>query len=378
VRISIAERLRPFSHRPGTSFVLPGSALSLEIFPTLIRIFDLSEGMPDFKAEIILDLTGPIEGFTAVQDLENGSLRVFGESAQGYFRYIVKAVNEGKGITVTVEKAPTDAMLFTCVGRWDASTFLPVNAGETIVFPKSISLEEIKPCVITTSERLSLGNHKKQDWELVSRRLSFAEIFPLWHRLGQVVTKPASTELYGISLLLNHCKDIIAANTPDKLLPEFKKIFLVGFDGILSPRFLDTDYQGIDYPSVEISDIVQNKISALTLLTEGAKIIRSLFIQETENEIRLLPSLPPEFHCGRLTDTKCCKQGLLSLEWTKKSIRLVTFRALENQKLGFSFANHERKCRLRTSNKDKGIVYIPGTQIDIIAGQNYWFDNFER
>lgn len=378
MRITIAERLRPFSHLPGTSFVLPGSALSMEIFPTLFRIFDLSEGMPDLKAEIILDLNGPIEGFTAIQDLENGSLRVFGESAEGYFRYTVKAVNEGKGISVTVEKAPTGAMLFTCIGRWDPSKNLPVNAGETIVFPKSISSEEIKPCVLGSTERLSLGSHKKQDWELVSRRLSFAEIFPLWYRLGQVITQPASTELYGISLLLNHCKDIIAANTPDKILPEFKKIFLAGFNGMLSPRFLDNDHQGVDYPPVDVSYIIQNKLSSLTLLTEGARVIRSLFIQERDNEIQLLPSLPPEFHCGRLTDAKCGKQGLLSFEWTKKSIRLMTFSALEDQKIGFSFANHERKCRLRTSNKDKGVVYIPGTQIEIIAGQSYWFDNFER
>lgn len=374
MRITIAERLRPFSHLPGTSFVLPGSNLGLQIFPALIRVSDLSGELPVIMAEITLDLEGPMDGFTALQDLENGTLRVFGESSKGYFRYIVKALDEKRGIAVVIEKAPAHAIAVLCVGKWTSDKQSPILAGQTIIFSDKALSEEAKPCSFASLERLSLGSHKQQDWELVSRRLSFTEIFPVWFRLGQMVPEPVSKQLAGVSLFLNDCREAIKRNAPQKILVEFKKVFLAGFDGVLSPRLIDTNFQGISYPDFAF----QAEISAMTLLTEGAKLIRSLFIQEIENEIHILPSLPPEFHCGRLIDVKFGKQGALSFEWTKKSLRLMTFHALEDQKIAFFFSNHEKKCRLRNSTKDKGIVYIPGSQLEIIPGQNYWFDHFER
>jgi hypothetical protein len=340
VRIAIAERLRPFTHVPGTSFVLPGSSFNVEIFPACIRFND---------AEIALDIEGPVDGFTALQDLENGTIRVFGESQKGYFRYALEAIHEGKEIAISVEKPPANGIVF---------------AGADKTEPKIIFSDKAKSHSYASLERLSLGSHKKQDWELIMRRLSFTEIFPIWHRLGQMVPELSSNDR-----LFANCKEAIAANAPEKILSEFKKVFLAGFTGVLTPRLIDTDHHGINIPKIDFDQ---------TLLTEGKKLIRSLFVQEREKGIHILPALPPEFHCGRLVDAHCGKQGMLSLEWTKKSIRLMTFHALENQTITFWFADHERKCRLRSSNKDRGVDYIPGSPIEIAAGQDYWFDNFER
>lgn len=377
--ITIAERLRPFSHLPGTSFVLPGSSLNLQIYPTLIRVSDLSASTSTFLADITIDLEGPVDGFTSLLDLEKGNLHVFGNTARGYFRYFVKAVDEGQRIAIDIKKAPQNGIFFLCAGKWSLKTNASVHAGETIIFFNSTQVEassQVEPSSFVFSERLSLGSHKKQDWELILRRLSFADIFPIWHRLGQMISSPISPELAGVSELLIDCKKAIENRAPEKILSAFKKVFLAGFSGVLSPRLIDTEHQGIPYPELDLMS--HQKASAITLLKEGSKLIRSLFIHETANGIHVLPSLPPEFHCGRMIYAKCIKQGVISMEWTKKSVRSMTFQASENQISSFSFSNHERKCRLRHSNKDRGILYIPGSEIDIVAGQHYWFDNFER
>lgn len=377
MRLTIAERLRPFSHLPGTAFVVPGTSFSLEVFPAFIRVTDLSLTQPVVLAEISIDVSGPVEGFTVILDLENGSLGVFGTSADGYFRYSVRGVENGKGIVVAVEKSPANGVLFHSQGLWVSHNPSSIQPGGKIVFSERV-MEDVVPCQFTGLERLSLGSHKLQDWELVRRRLSFTEIFPLWFRAGQMVLQPASNELTGTALLLNDCREAIAANAPEKILAEFKKLFIAGFDGILSPRLVDSRHNGIKHHGNDFSEAPDAEASALVILTEGARLISSLFIQQEGNLIHILPSVPPEFHCGRFLDVKCGDGGLLSIEWTKKSIRCMGFIAHKDQKLAFTFSNHEKKCRLRTSTKDKGVTYIPGSELSIIAGQNYWFDNFQR
>ena len=389
MRLEITERLCPFSHLPGTSFVLPLSSLNLEVFPSLIRINDLNAPLPRFLADIALHVEGPVDDFTTIQDLEKGVLRVFGKSATGYFRYSIKAREVDQGIVVFVEKAPPEGLAFKCKGQWISSQkevgsqevgrWSLVKAGEEITFGgKDSSEKDIHLDSLPLLEKLFLGSHKHQDWELVQRRLSFTEIFPVWYSLGQVVSQSFSNRLVGTALLLNECKHAIAANAPDKILDKFKKLFLSSFDGVLSPRLIDTNFQGIKYQGSDLTINPTEEASSLTLLVEGMKLIRSLFVQVTDETLHILPQLPPEFFCGQMIDIKCGKQGFLSIEWTKKSIRRMTFSALQNQKIAFTFSNHEKKCRVRSSFKDKGIVYVPSSQIDIIAGQNYWFDNFQR
>lgn len=379
MKIEIAERLHPFSHVPGTSFVLPGSSLAIEIFPALLRIKELALGAPCLVLELALDLEGPINDFTALQDLEKGSLRVWGTSASGYFRYVVKALESGQGCAVVVEKSPPAGILLKCSGKWAVRQESLLKPNEKIVFSEQGTSESgTIPCSFHSIERLSLGSHKLQDWELVRRRLTFNEIFPIWYRLGQMVLKPSLNQLAGTAVLLNDCRNAISGKAPEKILAHFQNLFLAGFSGVLSPRLVDTDFQGIRHLGKDLFLPLETKASALTLLTEGFQLIRSLFLKEFDSTIHLLPSMPPEFHCGRLVEVRCGKKGSLSLEWTKKSLRCLTFSALEDQQLAFSFSNHEKSCRLRTSYKDKGITYIRGSQIDIIAHQNYWLDNFQR
>lgn len=380
MRITIAERLKPFSHKPGTVLMLPGSSISLSVFPTRLFILDLAKGMPQLVANVVFNLEGPMVGFTVIQDLEKGLIQVFGETADGgYIRYSVQALEDGKAVVLFLERGPDKGIEIKYEMDETSEKSKRIFPKEKMVFSREMrSNEELTFTSFSSAERLSLGSHKQQDWELVHRRLSFTEIFPIWHRLGQLIPPLFSKSLTGTALLLEKCQEAIAANAPDKVLVPFRKLFISGFSGILSPRLIDCDFQGIKGIDVDFSLVNDNKATSLILLTEGAKLIRSLFLQEKDQEIRILPALPPEFHCGRFLDIKCAKEGLLSLEWTKKSLRQMTFTASKDQRIAFAFFNHERKCRIRTSNKDRGVSYVPGTQLDIVAGQNYWLDNFER
>lgn len=373
MQLTIAERLRPFSHLPGTAFVVPGTSLSLEVFPAFIRVIDLALSSPAVVAEISIGVEGPIDGFNVILDLENGSIRVLGVSQKGFFRYSVRGETNGKAIAVTVEKGPDSGILFSAKGPWTSQGSASIQPGEKIVFAEDVDGEAL-PYKFSGLERLSLGSHKLQDWELVRRRLSFDEIFPIWFHLGQMVLKPASNILAGTALLLNDCRRAIDANAPEKILAEFRKLFLAGFDGVLSPRLVDTDYNGIKFSN----EVPVGEASALTILTEGARLIRSLFVRQEKSTVHVLPSVPPEFHCGRFLEVECGDGGLLSIEWTKKSIRCMSFKVHADQKVAFTFSNHEKKCRVRTSTKDKGVVYIPGSELNVVAGQSYWFDNFQR
>lgn len=383
MRIEIAERLRPFSHLPGTTFVLPGTSWSVAVFPALLRIHDLSGTEPLLLTEIKWSLEGPIADFTSILDLERGELRVFGNSRHGYFCYHLKALKANLGIAIHVDKVPQELLCFECKGEWQ-SPKIAARAGRTVFIGTQIGEGTTTAALPSASlERLSLGSHKLQDWALVRRRLSMDEIFPIWHRLGQLVPAFPSEELRGTALLLNQCRELIAANAPEKILEGFRHLFLTGFEGILSPRLVDTDFHGVSYHGHDLSAPLSPqdslyRISPMVLLKEGAALIRSLFLQEEPSVIRLLPALPPEFHCGRFLLVKCGIEGGLNLEWTKKSIRCMSFSALKDQQMAFLFSNHERECRLRSDHRDSGTAYIPGTPLDIIAGRTYWFDRFQR
>lgn len=348
MHFEIAERLRPYSHLPGTYFMLPGSALRLQVFPALIKVDDLSGSTPKHIGNIILEIQGPVDDFTVQQDLEKGVIVVWGKSKKGFFRYRISALTNG--MMLEFEKG---IMAMKSEGEWS----LHKNDAQYVFGSASKAGNSF---VLPVVERLSLGNHKSQDWTLMQRRQKFEEILPIWHRLGQLVPKHE-----GSSRLLQQCRDAIGGNAPEKIIESFREVFLAGFDFGLSPRLCDTDHQGIFQDCKPTG-------SALQLLSEGADLIRSLFVRFDGDKIKLLPALPTEFHCGRFLSES------LSVEWTKKDLRRVVFNAKDNKQITFAFSRGNTHCRLRTSNKDSGIKYVSGDKLDVVAGTPYWFDNFQK
>lgn len=136
--ISIATKLRPFSHSIGAKCLIPGTDVVLETSPNLLRLGCL---------EIPLN-NDPFLKLTLQQDLERNCVWVFGKS----FR--IKIAAKPEGFVVGDKFYPADIQFHV---------------------PHQI-------------ETLSLGSNKAQDWDLVLRRMDMTEILPVLYHLGQKTT----------------------------------------------------------------------------------------------------------------------------------------------------------------------------------------------
>lgn len=358
MRILIAERLRPFSHLPGTRCVLPGSPYQIEVYPARIFVHDLSARDPKCVAEIVLSIEGPVGNFTVQQDLETGAVRVFGQASNGYFRYGLKAASSSEGIYFLLEKP---GLKWKCLSSFPMMTMTQESNSTSVYHPPK-------------TDRLSLGSHKSQDWEMVKRRNNLEEVFPEWLRLGQLVPSLPLNHRSGTSLWLNECEKAIDSQPPELILRPFLNLFQTGFEGILSPRLIDSQYLGLELPSIPHN----TEGSPLAILSEGALLIRRLFIEQNGNRIALLPRLPPQFHCGRLLNVRCGEEGFIDLEWSKKVLRRAIFTASSDARIQFDFQKDLRSYRLRTSTKDSGIQCFCPSSLEIKQGTVYFLDNFRK
>lgn len=332
MRIEIAQRLRPFSHQPGTTLVIPGSDWLVQCFPALLR---LQRGVE--TRDIPLTVTSPVEQYTICQDLEDGCIRIWHTGEQGFVRYRLARTDAG-AITLTYEKGGPD---------------------QTVVVAESAK-ELPKP-----TERLSLGSHRHLDWDKVRRDGDLHAIVPVWMRLGQWVptAKPAFS---GTASLLRELLGL----APEKVAKQLQHVLRAGFHGLLAPRLVDEDHQGYQLPALNTDE------SPLVLLSEGSRLLRALFVRQDENRIQLLPLMPPEFHCGRFVNVQCPSIGVLNIEWTKKKLRRMTLQAETSDAIQFAFPRSLRSFRLRTSLQDHGFRQNCQDPVNVVDGQRYILDQF--
>lgn len=348
MKIAIAERLRPYSHFPGGYYLLPGSFFRLQIFPTLIRVYDLSKSDPQLVKEFDLPVQGPIQQFTVMNDLEKGCISVWGHALQGYFRYRIHSQDHGRSLAIIEEKSPNEVPLFKEAHSLDLIDTPPVTS------------------------RLSLGNQKAPEWELIERRLDLTEILPHWNRLGQILPPLTLFKREGTACLLDACEEAIESNSPETIVPGFLNLFKTGFCGLLTPRLIDDQHQGI----VQTKCIDNRDLSPLILLTEGSVLIRKLFVQQKDREIRILPALPPEFHSGRFLEVALGELGSVDFEWSKKRIRRLIFRSEVEGEVRFIF-KHAKSCRVKEKDSKKALKLQIGNSVAISKNLTYFFDNFE-
>jgi len=363
MQLEIAQRLRPFSHRPGTYAHLPGSTLRLRVFPTRVVVEDVSEAVPRERLVLDLALTGPIDEFTVQQDLEKGSVAIWGRAREGFYRLRLWALTDGLGITMAVEKLPLDCVVASSGWGECGITDGKIGAG-TYVFSEGGFTGEGEIHQSSPVDRLSLGSHKGQNWEQICGREDFSEILPLWHRLGQLVGYGSSTKI------LAKCERVVDSGDAQDVLASFREVFLACFDGMMAPRLSDVNYNGIKLPMEDESP--------LTILSHGAQLIRSLFVQVLVDRVMLLPVMPPEFHAGRLLDVPCGDWGTLSFEWTKKAVRRVVLVVHKDTTVSLQGRKEQKACRLRLSSKDRGAQYVLGSEKSFVGGSTYWFDNFTK
>ncbi len=366
--MNIAQRLNPFFHQFGKAFLLPGSHWKVAVYPTRLIFAEIDAEKRQFHID--LSLRGPLVGFTAELDLDDGILSVWGTSLDGFVRYHLSAKKDG--IWIQVEKAPGQKLI--CANSLSLAEFQIVQQ-EHLLIPlasNSSPLESIK-------ETLSLGNHKKQDWDEVKKRLDLVEIFPTWLRLGQMTPHSPSEEKEGMYALLQNCRSLIAEKRTPEIARAFQSLFLAAFEGVCVPRTYDSEYQGIAYP------VDNPTMPALPLLTESAALIRSLFLSEHAGVVELLPCILPEFHCGRFMNAKIGDGSLLHFEWTKKFLRTAEIHSPKGDKLIVRLPKEIARFRLQRKAKGQQKSSIEPAKIDargscyfsLQPGDALYLDRFE-
>ncbi len=373
--IQIKERLKPFSHLPGTSLLIPGTVLQTIIFPTKILITDLSLLYPDPLFEIIINFEGPIENFTISLDLERMRVQVAGKSQKGFFDYFIYSHSSSGNPALKTNRMPKDSVGYTIKD-------LKKNIlQEKILLPHQLlqcdteKEPELKLPEIPHRERLSLGSHRKQDWDQVLKRLDMREILPFLFFIGQTakhlpIENVAEEE---VCQILNLLQDAIEYRKKEEIILHLKNVIFCNFNGILSPQLEDSNYHGIT-----IKSILNQKASALSLLPLIFHHIRSLFFSEAEDKLLVLPCLPSYFHCGRLLGIHSGLVGLIDMEWSKKTIRRLILKPHHSRELNVVFCKSIKRFRLRRSAKEKGEIVDCHPPIIIEKNNRIFLDNFEK
>ena len=360
--IHIAQRLHPFSHIPGAICPLPKSNWGIQAFPTRLVFRHLITRQ---EIDLGIQCTGPMSDFTLQLDLEKGAVVLFGSAKEGYFRIFM--TREMDGIALFFERA-FSAGVTLVVGNQKQGCSIREKEKYLIPLPKE------HPEISISQERLSLGMHKSQDWDMVARRADLKEIFPVWLRLGNCLPEQkVGGEKAGTLSLLSECKELLKERKIEEIFPAFQKLFWAGFSGIMFPRLTDTQFQGLVLSDAPVSET----LSPLLLLQEAAVLIRALFYQERGDEIAFLPCLPPECHAGRFISIAANCRDEIHMEWSKKLLRRIIWRPATDRKVSLLLQKPIKRFRLRRSLKERGKIINQPHLIEMQKGQLYLLDNFE-
>jgi hypothetical protein len=348
MKITIAERFHPFSHRPGTVCPLPLSTWQATIYPTRIILSKIDA--PSHSFILDLALQGPVKEFTVELELEKGIIRVFGFMGKKSIRYEIRRHTDG--ILFTFEKIPTPSLQCNLLGK--ALSYQLVEK-EPLLIPVP---PEMTTVTIPTT-RLSLGMHKAQDWEMVLRRFDLREILPILMRLGATIPSTATVQQPSGTLQLLHAfESACAARNKLEATASCEQWLRTSFTGILVPTLNDTLFQGILPSSAPVSE----NTSVLPHLIEGSRLVRSLFFEETQGpcektQWEILPCLLPAFAAGRLLNLSTQHLDTLSIEWSKHQLKKMIIHTSQQRLQSLKFPKEIRSFRLRTSLKEKGKVY---------------------
>ncbi|MCB1084649.1 MAG: hypothetical protein KDK60_00950, partial [Chlamydiia bacterium] len=352
MKIRLREKYKPYSHEEGISLLLPRSSWKATVYPAKVLLKNLMTIGETEELTLIPHLQGPLTQFTVMQDLERKWIRVFGRGEGGFFSYRLFAASSE--IVLFLERSPKEGMTFSFEGETRR-----LQRKEELILPT------IAPSFpLLSQEKIHLGCHKKQDWTLVRRRLLLEEILPIWFQLGKDI--PSHPMLrQGTGELLSQCADFVNERNRVKIGPALVKLFKGGFEGILAPHLHDVHFQGIEAPE-EIS----SKASPLMLLGEGARLIRSLFINVVDGEIALLPCLPTELHAGKIISAPLTVSLSCDFEWSKKLLRRLYLYSSIDQEITLKLQSPIKSFRYRTTPRGKGIRIDASSPLQLKKGLN--------
>jgi hypothetical protein len=237
LKISIAERYRPFSHTPGIKLAIPYSDWCVEVYPAKLCFFSIHTSE---SFEIKIGLNAFPDRFTATCDLERGGIKVEMKVQEQLLRYWIF---EDSGLLLFLEKGKCN-----------------------IVSDRARVVSQFQMPSFFNSERLSFGVTKKQDWDLICRRRQVREFVPIWFRLGQMRKEQGA----------------LSIPSEEQLNEQFSSCFT----GIMVPDSKLPPLMGVNPPKAVI---------------QSGSIRGLFFREEVAGILEILPHLPHCFPEGRFT-----------------------------------------------------------------------------
>jgi hypothetical protein len=187
-----------------------------------------------------------------------------------------------------------------------------------------------------TCERLSLGNWKAQDWDLVCRRSDARELAPPLFLLGQKVP----------------------VNGDGSSITSLQTLFRTSFSGLLVPHLQDFLYQGLARPP-EVKDPME-------LLGVAYRTIRAHLIREEGEIVHILPDIEP-YPVGRAHLKSSL--GRIDLEWSQGMIRKMVVHPFSACIATFVFPKAVASFRVSGKRAQAGVPLALEPQASVLFDQ---------
>lgn len=256
--IKIHERFRPYSHRPGTSVLVPGTKYIVTAYPTLIEV--TLEGQKIASKMI----PGTYDTFLVSQNLEQGFVVIHSAKEKHY-----------------------------------------VDAQGQIL--------DAKPLPRSHQERLFLGCNKAQNYDKVRERADLEEVLPLWHKLAgyyagtHSITDPLAEYLsYFSASFVPRSAD---SEHQGFHLPNLKDPFEILNQKSIRSHFIDEDHEKIIVKKTSFISgrLIHAEFSSGTIHYEWTKSFpRQLYFDGDISKLEI--AFPSEVKSYRVTTTE---KGLL-------------------------------------------------------------------
>jgi hypothetical protein len=327
------EPCRPLTRRPGSWAPIPGCRWQVQLFPTQLRLL----GPAQERQIIDLNITGPVQQWTAQLDLDHQEIRIWGR-AQDFFLFRLGVVN---GALVLRGKRADD---------------LNRVLVEQLTSPAA--------CV----ERLQFGCHAMQDVERLNAHV-LPQIVPTWFRLGMALEHqaqdPAELSLMGrwAQALQNQDRRQAA-----ELILQLRR---AGFQDLWAPQQVDHQFWGFGLPPT-LSD-------PFHLLAAGARLLRKMILTSDEDSCTLLPLLPKELPAGRFLNAQWPGVGALHLEFTRGRPRRLVLEPHVSRSVRLVWDGDHARVRVLKEGvpiREGERQLKSGDPLEIVAGRSLHLDRF--
>lgn len=308
--IHIREDYRYFTHLPGKESVIPLSKAVAKVYPCRIEV------TAELTCLIELKVTGPIDGFSHLLNIEKGRVEVFGTAKEGYFHLFLT----GKDGKIFLKLYRGNALLIEVDGR-----AVTMSKGEEIslLTTETMAMPERR-------EKVSFGCYKKP---LLENGIAL------------------ESKLYCLSQLF-----------PKTPLETLEPILI----DLFSPKLEDPYYRGLPF---------QNNLSdKFSLFSSFFQKYRASILVEISDEIHLLRGKLP--HAGRALGL-ICDGFMIDILWKKGKVIKMILHPTYDSKKKFIFPNNAESFRVKGHPKEKGKVFPAKELLSLEQGKALYIDRIQ-